>query len=56
MRIKIDIRNKNKFMIEDEIEKNNNFFQKDQEKKIEIKTMRTVFENIMPSIWIEWWN
>jgi hypothetical protein len=30
--------------------------QKDQEKKIEIKSMRTKLKNIILSIWIEWWN
>ena len=31
-------------------------FTKGPRKKLEIKTIRTKLENIMPSIWIEWWN
>jgi hypothetical protein len=31
-------------------------FIKGSRKKIEIKSMRTKLKNIIPSIWIEWWN
>jgi len=31
-------------------------FTKKPRKKLEIKTMRTKMENIISSIWIEWWN
>ena len=31
-------------------------FIESQEKKLKIKTIRTKLENIVPSIWIEWWN
>jgi len=39
--------------LNDEIEKNNNFLKRDQEKKLEIKTIRINLENIISSIWIE---
>ena len=29
-------------------------FTKNQEEKLEIKTIRTILENIIPLIWIEW--
>jgi len=29
-------------------------FIKNQEEKLEIKTIRTILENIIPLIWIEW--
>ena len=31
-------------------------FIKGPRKKIKMRTMRTKLENIIPSIWIEWWN
>jgi hypothetical protein len=31
-------------------------FTKRLRKKLEIKKIRTKLENIIPSIWIEWWN
>jgi hypothetical protein len=56
MRIKIDIKNKKKIYDWMVKLKRRITFPKWSKKKLEIKIMRTMLENIMLSIWIEWWN
>ena len=56
MRIKVDIKNKNKIFDWRVELKRIITFNKWLRKKIKIKTMRIKLENIIPSIWIERWN
>jgi hypothetical protein len=56
IRIKVDIKNKNKIFDWRVELKRIITFNKWLRKKIKIKTMRTKLENIIPSIWIERWN
>ena len=53
MMIKINIKIKKKLWLKVEIEKNNIFSRKSQEKKTAIKTTMTKLKNIVPSIWGE---
>jgi len=50
VRIKINIKNKNNFLIERCNKKNNNFYKRAKTNKFKIKIMRTELKNIIPSI------
>jgi hypothetical protein len=54
---KNDIESKNKLWLNDKIKMNNNFFKKNEEKKIRNQNNKDqIKKNIISLIWIERWN